>query len=44
MLETGKLMFYVAHKKSNKDFFLRLNFIPNSEDGVANDVRYHLPC
>ena len=37
-------MFSVANKISNKDFFLRLNSIPNPEDGVANDVRYHLPC
>ena len=37
-------MFFVANKISNKDFFLRLNSIPNPEDGVANDVRYHLPC
>ena len=44
MLKTGKLMFSVANKISNKDFFLRLNSIPISEDGVANDVRYHLPC
>ena len=42
-LETGKLMFSVANKVSSKDFFLRLNSIPNPEDGVANDVRYHLP-
>ena len=44
MLETGKLIFSVANKISNKDFLLRLNSIPNPEDGVANDVRYHLPC
>ena len=37
-------MFSVANKISNKDFFLRLNSIPNPEDGVANYVRYHLPC
>ena len=37
-------MFSVANEISNKDFFLRLNSIPNSEDEVANDVRYHLPC
>ena len=43
-LETGKLMFFVGNKVSNKDFFLRLNSIPNPEDGVANDVRYHLSC
>ena len=43
-LETGKLMFSVANKISKKDFFLRLNSIPNPEDGVAIDVRYHLPC
>ena len=43
-LEAGKLMFSVATKISNKDYFLRLNSIPNPEDGVANDVRYHLPC
>ena len=43
-LETGKLMFSVANKVSSKDFFMRLNSIPNPEDGVANDVRYHLPC
>ena len=43
-LETGKLMFSSANKISNKDFFLRLNSIPNPEDGVANDVSYHLPC
>ena len=43
-LETEKLMFSVANKISNKDFFLRLNFILNPEYGVANDVRYHLPC
>ena len=36
-------MFSVANEISNKDFFLRLNSIPNPEDGVANDVRYHLP-
>ena len=36
-------MFYVANKISNKDFSLRLNSIPNPEDGVAIDVRYHLP-
>ena len=36
-------MFSVANKISNKYFFLRLNSIPNPEDGVANDVRYHLP-
>ena len=24
--------------------FLRLNSILNPEDGVANDVRYHLAC
>ena len=42
--ETEKLMFSVANKISNKYFFLRLNFIPNPEYGVANDVRYHLPC
>ena len=41
-LETGKLMFSVAKKISN--FFLRLNSIPNPEDGFVNDVRYHLPC
>ena len=27
-----------------KIFFLRLNSIPNPEDGVANNVRYHLAC
>ena len=43
-LETGKLMFSVANKISNKDFFLRLNSIPSPENGVANDVRYHLLC
>ena len=43
-LETGKLMFPVANKISNKDFFLRLNSIFNTEDGVANDARYYLPC
>ena len=43
-LETRKLMFSVANEISNKDFFLELNSIPNPEDGVANDVRYHLPC
>ena len=37
-------MFSVANKISNKDFFLGLNSISNPEDGVANDVRYHLPC
>ena len=37
-------MFSVANKVSSKDFFMRLNSIPNPEDGVANDVRYHLPC
>ena len=37
-------MFSVANEISNKDFFLELNSIPNPEDGVANDVRYHLPC
>ena len=36
-------MFSVAKKISNKDFFLRLNSIPNPEDGFVNDVRYHLP-
>ena len=41
-LETGKLMHLVANKIKNKDFFfLRLNSLPNPEDGVANDVRYH---
>ena len=35
-------MFSVTNKISNKDFFLRLNSIPNPEDGVANNVRYHL--
>ena len=35
-------MFSVAKKISN--FFLRLNSIPNPEDGFVNDVRYHLPC
>ena len=43
-LETRKLMFSIANEISNKDFFLELNSIPNPEDGVANDVRYHLPC
>ena len=43
-LETGKLLFSVADKISKKDFFLRLKSIPNPEDGVAIDVRYHLPC
>ena len=43
-LETEKIMFSVANEISNKDYFLRLNSIPNPEDGVANDVRYHLPC
>ena len=33
-LETGKLMFSSANKISNKDFFFRLNSIPNPEDGV----------
>ena len=43
-LKIRKLMFSVANEISNKDFFLRLNSIPNAEDEVANDVRYHLPC
>ena len=38
-------MFSFANNKiSNKDFFSRLNSIPNPEDGVAIDVRYHLLC
>ena len=43
-LETGKLMFPVANKISNKDFFFRLNSVLNPEDGVANDARYYLSC
>lgn len=42
--ETGKSMHVVANKIKNKDFFLRLNFVPNPEDCVANDVRYYLSC
>ena len=43
-LQTGKNMHEVAKMITNKDFFLRLNTIPNAEDAVANDVVYHLRC
>ena len=34
----------VANKIKNNDFFFRLNSVPNAEDKVAYDVRYHLSC
>ena len=34
----------VTNKIKNKDFSLRLNPVPNSENGAANDVRYDLSC
>lgn len=43
-LQTGKNMHEVAKTLENKEFFLRLNTIPNAEDAVANDVLYHLQC
>lgn len=42
--ETGKRMLEVAKMLQDKSFLLRLNSIPNANDAVANEVRYHLPC
>lgn len=41
---TGRRMFELPKKVENKDFFLRLNTIPNAQDAVANEVKYHLKC
>ena len=37
-------MLKIAKKLDDKQFFLRLNSIPNAEDAIANDVKYHLSC
>ena len=41
-LQTGKKMYEVANVSPNKEFFIRLNTIPQAENAVANDVAYHL--
>ena len=43
-LATGEKMVLVAGKLEDKSFLLRLNTIPNCNDAVANDVRYHQIC
>ena len=43
-LQTGQSMLKVAQKLMDKSFYLRLNTIPNADDAVANEVKYHLKC
>lgn len=42
--ETGRNMLQVSKSLANQDFFIRMNSIPNPDDAVANDVKYHLKC
>ena len=37
-------MLEVAKKLDLPDFFQRLNNVPNDQDAIANDTRYHLKC
>ena len=37
-------MLRVAKDLPDPSFFLRMNSIPNADDAVANDVKYHLNC
>ena len=43
-LQTGPKMLRVAKDLPDPSFFLRMNSIPNADDAVANDVKYHLNC
>ena len=40
----GKRILDAAKALAEKDFFIRLNSIPNAHDAVADDVLYHLKC
>ena len=40
----GLRMLQVAKEIEDKDFFIRLNIIPNPEDAFANGVIYHRSC
>ena len=40
--ETREKMLQTAKKLDSPGFFLQLNNIPNAEDAIANDTRYHL--
>ena len=42
--ETGKKMLNIARSLEDNQFFLRLNSIPNAQDAIANDTKYHLTC
>ena len=37
-------MIQIASKLDDKDFFIRLNTLPDPADAVANDVLYHQEC
>ena len=43
-LQTGQSMLNVDQKLADKSFYRRLNTIPNADDAVANEVKYHLKC
>ena len=40
----GKRILDAAKALPEKDFFIRLNSIPNAHDAVADDALYHLKC